>query len=261
MTEGAVQLLKEAYGVSGSAVQVIPHGVPEVAFQRDERLKGRLGQAGKKVICTFGLLSRSKGIEYMIRAMPHIVAACPEAVYWIVGVTHPQVKRQEGEIYREELMDLVESLGVRNHVRFVNKYLGTAELLAHLQASDIFVTPYVGEDQISSGPMACAMSAVGAVISTPYLFAKEVLADGRGLLIPFADSQALAEAALKLLTDPALLLETRRKTYQFAKSMVWPLVGQQYLECFTQAAADQPYRTSLPPSGRILRREFSPRGM
>ena len=144
MAEGAVQLLKEVYGVSGPAVQVIPHGVPEVAFQRDERLKGRLGQEGKKVICTFGLLSRSKGIEYMIRAMPHIVAVCPEAVYWIVGVTHPQVKRQEGEIYREELMDLVESLGVSKHVRFINKISGDCGATGSLASGGYICDPLRG---------------------------------------------------------------------------------------------------------------------
>ncbi len=239
MTETAAELLDTVYGVPRESVRVIPHGVPVVPFDRDRSHRAKLGLSGRKAICTFGLINPGKGLESMIRAMPKVVASCPEAIYCIVGVTHPLVKKQTGEAYREELIELASTLGVSDHVSFVNEFFSLPELIKYLQSCDVFVTPYPGEDQIASGTMAYAMGCIGAVVSTPYLYAKEVLADGRGSLVPFSsdgvpNDLALADAVLPYLEVPELLADTRRRAYRYAKSMFWPRVGRNYLDLYSQ---------------------------
>lgn len=238
MTQIAARLLSGYCDVQPTDVHVIPHGVPSMTGRSDRECKASLGLTGRRIICTFGLLSRGKGLEYMIDAMPRIAAECPEVLYQIVGITHPLIRARDGEAYRESLATKADALGVGRHVQFVNEFLALPALLNHLGACDVYVTPYPGEDQIASGTLAYAMAAGRPVVSTPYLYAQEMLSQGRGLLVPFADSSALAEATLRYLNDDRLRSRTRLRALSHTIPMRWRNVGAKYLRLFEEIVAN-----------------------
>ncbi len=243
----AIRILADDYGVDTSKVVLIHHGAPDVPFGDRELVKAQLGLSGRMVISTFGLISRGKGLEYAIQALPAVVERHPNVLYLILGETHPNVRRNEGESYREELETLVRSLRLERHVRFVNKYLTKAELIRYLRATDIYLTPYLNPNQIVSGTLAYAMACGKAIVSTPYLYAKALCADGRGLLVNFRDPQSIAEALLFLLDNPDLRAEMERKAYVFGRQMIWSAVGKRYAELFVALAeAKRPRQFFIP---------------
>jgi glycosyltransferase involved in cell wall biosynthesis len=229
MSHVASDLLARRYGLRGETVHIIPHGIPDLAPRDRNELKARFGVAGHRMLLTFGLLGPNKGIETVIRALPAIVAACPDLVYFVVGATHPAVLRHHGEAYRTTLEREAERLGVRDHVVFRDQYVTTDELCNYLQATDVFVSPYLNEAQVTSGALSYAMGAGAAVVSTPYWHAKELLAEGRGRLFPFADSGALATTTITLLETPGELRRVGDRAYDFTRAFTWSRVGEQYL--------------------------------
>lgn len=257
MSHTAIRLLKQVYHVPTHHVRMIPHGAPEVPFTSTETAKAKLGLQGRKVISTFGLISRGKGIEDVIAAMREVAPRHPEALYLILGQTHPNVRAYEGESYRESLQALVQQWGLQEQVRFVNSYLSQEMLLRYLAATDLYITPYPNPGQISSGTLTYALACGCAVISTPYLYAQELLADGRGELVPFRDPQAIAQALHRLLSDDGYREQLRRRAYHYSRHMTWSAVGSQFSTWLAHTTlaydASQPHY-----SGRYLSPAFAP---
>jgi glycosyltransferase involved in cell wall biosynthesis len=242
MSKRARSMLAKVYGVPRSRITVIPHGVPDVPFLDPSYHKERYGLAGRKVILTFGFLSRGKGLEFVIEAMPRIVAAHPEAVFVIAGETHPGVLAHEGDSYREELAALAERLGVADNVIFRNEFMDTKSLTELLTTADICVTPYLNPTQIVSGVLSYALGAGKAIVSTPYWYAEEVLDEGRGRLVPFRDGAAIADAIAGLLSNDTERLAMRKRAYDYARRMVWDDVGKQYLKVFRDVRRERAER-------------------
>jgi len=228
MAETAARLLAEVYGIERPPV-VIPHGMPAIVPRGRHRLKRQLGMEQRSIISTFGLVDPRKGLEYMIAAMPEIVARHPNAFYLIVGQTHPELLKKDGERYRNELVAKIESSGMAEHVRFVNQYLTQREIVDYLLATDVYVTPYLDLNQITSGTLAYALGAGKAIVSTRYLHAAEALANGRGILVDVRDSDSLARSIGAILDDPAFKRELEVRAYEYGKGMAWPNVGQRVL--------------------------------
>jgi glycosyltransferase involved in cell wall biosynthesis len=243
MAETAARLLADVYGISQRPV-VIQHGMPAIVPRGRHRLKRQLGVDHRAILSTFGLVDPRKGLEYMIAAMPEIVARHPNTLYLIVGQTHPELLKKAGEQYRNELVSKIESSGMSDHVRFVNQYLTQREIVDYLLATDVYVTPYLDLNQITSGTLAYALGAGKAIVSTRYLHAAEALADGRGLLVDVRDADGLARAVLAILDDPALKAELERRAYDYGKEMAWPNVGRRVL-ALTRELLEQQSTTTV----------------
>jgi glycosyltransferase involved in cell wall biosynthesis len=239
MTNGSADILRDVHGVSADKIDMIPHGIPSVPFSGS---KDRLGVEGRPLILTFGLLGPDKGIEHVIDALPTILSHYPDAVYIVLGATHPHIIERHGETYRLMLEERAKQLGVDGNVIFHNRFVSQAELCEFLAAADIYITPYLNPEQITSGTLAYALGAGKAVISTPYAYAKELLADGRGILVPWRDSSAIAAEIVGLLDDPEKRLDLRLRAAEHGRAMLWPAVAQSYVQSFERARAEHAQR-------------------
>jgi len=242
MSEHAAILLHDIYGVPEAKIDVIPHGVPDLPFMDPNYFKDMFGTQGKSVLLTFGLLSPNKGIENVIRALPAILAKHPDLVYIISGATHPHIRRREGERYREELQALAAECGVSSCVTFNNRFVSNEEMIEHVGAADIYITPYRQEAQVVSGTLAIALGAGKAIISTPYWHAKEILADGRGVLVPFDDPDSIANAAIRLLDNDAERHAIRKRAYLHSRNTTWQKTAQAYMASFQRARVERTLR-------------------
>ena len=247
MSELAAQLLREVYTVDSGKIDVIPHGVPDLPFMDPNFFKDRFGTEGKSVLLTFGLLSPNKGIENVIHALPAILARHPDVVYIVSGVTHPHIRKRDGEQYREQLQALASQLGVSEHLILNNRFVDSEELAEHVGAADIYITPYRQEAQIVSGTLAIAFGAGKAIISTPYWHAKELLADKRGVIVPFDKPDAIAEAVLNLLENDAERHAMRKRAYLHSRGTTWSETARTYMRSFQRAR----FERSLKPRPTI----------
>jgi hypothetical protein len=255
MSEHAANLLREVYNVPSEKIDLIPHGVPDLPFMDPNYFKDLFGTEGKSVLLTFGLLSPNKGIENVIRALPLILQKHPNLVYIVSGATHPHIRRREGERYRDALKALAEECGVSANVIFNNRFVSAEELVEQVGAADIYITPYRHEDQVVSGTLAIALGAGKAIISTPYWHAKELLADGRGVLVPFEDPTALAEATVRLLDDEAGRHAMRKRAYLYSRGTTWQSTAQAYMTSFQRARVERMLRPRAALSNVVTAKE------
>jgi glycosyltransferase involved in cell wall biosynthesis len=239
MSERAKHILQDVYEVPSAKIALIHHGIPDVPFVDPNYYKDQYGVEGRKVILTFGLLSPGKGIETMIDALPAVVAQHPDVVYIVLGATHPQVKKEQGEAYRLALQRRARELGVGKHIIFHNRFVELKELCEFLGAADIYVTPYLNQEQIVSGTLAYALGSGKAIVSTPYWYAQEMLSGSRGRLFPFQDASALAEQVNDLLSQEVDRHTMRKQAYTFCRKMTWKEVARRYLELFGEVKRER----------------------
>jgi len=253
MSHKAIEFLVSIYNVPEEKIVFIEHGVPDIQFNQ-KKSKNEFGLESKKVLLTFGFIGRSKGIETVIKALPDVVKKHPDVIYIVLGKTHPNVLRHSGEEYRIFLLRLVKMLHLEKHVMFLNKFVNVQDLFKYLSASDIYITPYLNEAQITSGTLSYAVGVGSAVISTPYWHAAELLAEGRGRLFNFNDSNGLTSILTELLDKPDKLNELRRKALDYGRKITWPRIGEKYIRLAenilkeehkvvtcTERLTDQPY--------------------
>jgi glycosyltransferase involved in cell wall biosynthesis len=243
MSKRGAEFLNEVYSVPLEKIDLIPHGIPDVPFVDPSFYKDLFGVEGKIVLLSFGLLSASKGFENVIAAMPAILAKHPNVVYLVLGATHPQVLLNEGETYRLSLQWLAQEKGVEGQVIFYNSFISLEKLVEFISAADIYITPYLNEAQITSGTLAYTLGAGKAIISTPYWYAEEMLAEGRGVLVPFRDPAALADHVINLLDNESERHAMRKRAYVFGREMIWPHVAKRYMESFESARAKRRHFT------------------
>lgn len=229
------ELLREVYRVPDDKIEIIAHGIPDAAFVESDAAKARLGFERRSVILTFGLLSPNKGIEVMIDAMPSILKHCADAVYVVLGATHPNLVRNQGEAYREGLMARVRELGIDDHVVFLDRFVDQATLLEFISMCDVYVTPYLNEAQMTSGTLAYSFGLGKPVVSTPYWHACELLADGCGVLVPFGDAVAIGNEIAALLTDDARRQAMSQRAYAASRMMIWERTAERYMSVFEHA--------------------------
>jgi len=244
MAEKGHELLRTVYKVAEEKIEVIPHGIPDFAFVEPHEAKAALGFSGKPVVLTFGLLSPNKSIETVIDAMPSILESRPDAVYVVLGATHPNLVLDQGEAYRESLVARVRRLGIEDHVVFLDRFVDKPTLLSFISMCDVYVTPYLNEAQMTSGTLAYSFGLGKAVVSTPYWHARELLANGRGILVPFGDSKAVGSAVGGLLANDDRREEMRRQAYAGSRSMIWARVAERYLAMFETARHEYQIRAA-----------------
>lgn len=239
MAKKGEEILRETYSVPEDKIDLIPHGIPDIPFTESNLSKAQFGVQGRMVLLTFGLLGPGKGIEHVIKALPEIVRAHPDVVYLVLGATHPHLLAREGERYRLSLERLAEDLGVKEHLIFYNQFVSLDDLSEFIRATDVYLTPYLNEEQVTSGTLAYVFGAGKPVVSTPYWHAQELLADGHGIIVPFSSPEAIGQGVCAFLDDPNRMEKTRREAYHCGRDMIWPNVAKRYVESFQHARADR----------------------
>ncbi len=251
MANAAVDILNRDYNIERSKIHVVYHGIPNVSFCPSKNFKKRLKLSNRIVLSTFGLLSRGKGIEYMIKALPPLVKKYPNILYLVIGETHPNVRKEEGERYRNRLIKLVEKLGLKNNVKFYNKYLTLQEIISYLLATDVYICTNLDENQIVSGTLSYALGCGKAIVSTPSIYAREILSEGKGLLVKFRNPKSFTKAIDSILSNKELKESLEKKAYIFSRVMIWPNVAVRYLDVFNRVVKLREETTKKYPSIKL----------